>query len=62
MDRLSKTAKKYDIKINVKDTKNMVVLKKGGEKINIKSGWKEISTGCKILSILERYCLRMEGA
>src|SRR5919106_585908 len=36
MDRLSKTAKEYDMKINVKKTKTMVASKKGGMKVNIK--------------------------
>ena len=42
MDRLSKTAKEYDMKINVKKTKTMVVSKKGGVKINIKVDGKKI--------------------
>src|SRR5918996_2553611 len=36
MDRLNKTAKEYDMKINVKKNETMVVSKKGGAKINIK--------------------------
>ena len=42
MDRLSKTAKEYGMKINVKKTKTMVVSKKGGAKINIKMDGKKI--------------------
>jgi hypothetical protein len=35
MDRLNRTAKEYDMKINVKKTKRMVVSKEGGVKISI---------------------------
>src|SRR5918996_5341667 len=60
MDRLNKTAKEYDLKINVKKTKTMVVSKKG-VKINIKVNGKKLNRLYN-LSILKRYCLRMEGA
>jgi hypothetical protein len=36
MDGLNETAKRYDMKINVKKTKTMVVSKKGGDSIEIK--------------------------
>jgi len=36
MDSLNKTAKKYDMKINIKKTKVMVVSKKEGEVVNIR--------------------------
>ena len=35
IDALNSTAKKYDMKINVKETKTMVVSKKGGVSVNI---------------------------
>src|SRR6478609_1002243 len=35
MDSLNKTAKHYDMKINIKKTKAMVVLRNGEEKVNI---------------------------
>jgi hypothetical protein len=42
MDRLSKTAKKYDMKINVKKTKTMVVSKTGGVTSNIQVDGRKI--------------------
>ena len=35
MDRLNESAKEYDMKINVKKTKTMVVSKKGGGTVDI---------------------------
>src|SRR6476619_7440079 len=35
MDSLNTTAKHYDVKINIKKTKAMVVSRNGGEKVNI---------------------------
>ena len=35
MDSLNKTAKNYDMKINIKKTKSMVVSRNGGERVNI---------------------------
>src|SRR6478609_7780262 len=35
MDSLNTTAKHYDIKINIKKTKSMVVSRNGGERVNI---------------------------
>src|SRR6476469_5802664 len=35
MDSLNTTAKHYDMKINIKETKSMVVSRNGGERVNI---------------------------
>jgi len=42
MDRLNNTAKEYDMKITVKNTKTMVVSKEGGVRTNIKVDGKEV--------------------
>jgi hypothetical protein len=35
MDRLTETAKKYDMKINAKKTKSMVVSREDGKAVNL---------------------------
>src|SRR4051812_26998198 len=42
LDRLNKTAKEYDMKINAKKTKTMVVPKKGGVRSSTKVDGKKV--------------------